>query len=73
MTDEQYQFEKKRILSQSKNKGLDIWEKVLKHYGISLKKAKTKGFYLQGKGYMVLYFDNEKDQWLIKPVCPKNN
>lgn len=73
MTEHEFQQQKALLLSQSKNKGLDLWKKVLKHYGISLKKAQHRGFYLPGKGYMVLYFDKEKDQWLMKPACHKNN
>jgi hypothetical protein len=72
MTEQEYQHEKEKLLGQSKNKGLDLWKKVLKHYGISLKRAQ-KGVYIEGKGYMVLYFDKEKDQWLMKQACPKMN
>ncbi len=76
MTDEEYQKEKKKLLdqwhSQSKNKGLDIWKKVLKQYHISIEKAK-KGFYLPGKGYVHLYFDEQQDKWLIREVNPSAN
>jgi len=72
MNEEEFQHEKAKILRQSKNKGLDLWKKVLKHYDISIKRAQ-KGVYIEGKGYMVLYFDKEKDQWLMKQVCPKAN
>ena len=73
MSDEEYEKAKKPILEQfrkmSKDKGLDIWKKNLKNYGISIEKAK-KGFYLQNAGFVHLYFDLEKDEWLIKTVNP---
>ncbi len=74
MTDKEYQAAKKELLSKSKNKGLDLWEKVFEHYGIDIEKAKTTGVYMEEMGgYITLYFDEEKDQWLTKNTCPKMN
>ncbi|NJO00930.1 MAG: hypothetical protein HC880_03875 [Bacteroidia bacterium] len=50
---------------------MDIWERVLQHYGYDVQKAKTTGLYMpQLGGYMLLYFDKEQDQWLMRPADP---
>lgn len=76
MTNEEYENAKKPILdklySESKDKGLDVWKKVLKHYGVSVEKAKH-GFYLQGQGNVHLYFDDQQDKWLMRPANPEAN
>ena len=62
------------MLTKSKNKGLDLWEKVLKNYNIDIEKAKSTGVYIHEMGgYFTLYFDTEKDQWLLKPTLPTAN
>ena len=74
MTDKEYQQAKKDLLSKSKNKGLDLWEKVFAQFNIDTDKAKNSGVYVEELGgYITLYFDNEQDQWLIKNICPKAN
>jgi hypothetical protein len=74
MTDEQYNIEKGKILTQTKNKGLDLWEKVLGSYGIDIEKAKTAGVYIpRMNSYYTLYFDQEQDRWMIKPTLPEAN
>lgn len=74
MTDKEYQQAKKDLLSKSKNKGLDLWEKVFAQFNIDTDKAKNSGVYVEELGgYITLYFDNEQDQWLIKNICPKDN
>ena len=74
MTDKEYQQAKKDLLSKSKNKGLDLWEKVFAQFNIDTEKAKTSGVYVEELGgYVILYFDKEQDQWLIKNICPKAN
>ena len=73
MTEEEYQKEKDKILSQSKNKGLDQWEKVLAAYGIDVEQAK-KGVYIPPMGrYIQLYFDSDKDRWMYKEINPINS
>ncbi len=70
--DKECQKVKKELLSKSKDKGLDLWEKVFKKYGIDIEKAKTTGVYIKEMGgYITLYFDEEKDQWLYKKSCLK--
>lgn len=74
MTEKEYQQAKKELLNKSKNKGLDLWEKVFAQFGIDTEKAKTSGVYVEELGgYVILYFDKEQDQWLIKNICPKTN
>lgn len=74
MTEEEYQQEKKKILALSKNKGLDLWEKVFEKYDIDIEQVKSEGVYVKELGgYIVLYFDTEKDQWLIRQICQHVN
>jgi len=74
MTDKEYQQAKKDLLSKSKNKGLDLWEKVFAQFNIDTDKAKNSGVYVEELGgYITLYFDNEQDQWLIRNIYPRTN
>ncbi|NJO02615.1 MAG: hypothetical protein HC880_13860 [Bacteroidia bacterium] len=74
LSEEEYKKAKQEILSQSKNKGLDLWERVLQHYDYEVEKAKATGLYMpELGGYMILYFDKEQDQWLMRPADPKES
>lgn len=74
MTEKEYQQAKEELLSQSKNKGLDLWEKIFDNYGIDIEKAKTTGVYVKEMGgYLTLYFDEAQDKWLIKNSCSQMN
>jgi hypothetical protein len=56
---------------ENKQKGLELWRAVLKNYGIELEQA-LEGTLMPDLGQrMQLYYDEEKELWLLRPI-PQN-
>jgi len=69
MTDKEYQQAKKELLGKSKNRGLDLWEKVFEHY---VKRPKLPVFILKKwAGMLPCISMKEKTSGLLKITALK--
>jgi hypothetical protein len=74
LTEKEFEEEKKKLFALSKNKGLDQWEIIFKHYNLDIEKAKTTGLFVARLGgYIKIYFDTDQDKWLYRVIDPSQS
>ncbi len=72
MNEKEYRRQKEKIL-QNSHKGYDVFKRYLAQMGVN-EQQMLKGFYWPEKNcHMQVYFDDAKDQWMIREVNPAAN